>query len=56
MVLYSPELEDNFELDSPELYNRMEEFKEKALILLDLLDSSPPAVSRLKVVYYLEPF
>ena len=28
----------------------MEEFKEKALILLDLLDSSLPAVNRLKVV------
>ena len=41
--------EEILDLSSPELHNKMEEFKEKALILLELLDSSLPAVNRLKV-------
>jgi len=44
----SPGSDEILELSSPELHNKMEEFKEKALILLDLLDSSLPAVNRLK--------
>jgi len=42
--------EGNFEISSPNLHNKMEEFKEKALILLELLDSSLPAVNRLKTM------
>jgi len=42
--------EGNFEISSPDLQTKMEEFKEKALILLELLDSSLPAVNRLKTM------
>jgi len=41
--------EESFASLPPDLHNKMEEFKEKALLLLDLLDSSLPAVNRLKV-------
>jgi len=42
--------EENIDSLPPDLHNKMEEFKEKALLLLQLLDSSLPAVNRLKTM------
>jgi len=43
-------LDGAFELNSPELQTKMDEFKERTLLLLELLDTTLPAVNRLKAM------